>query len=170
MAQKQAERSTSLCLHKPFTIHNKDPPEMTTQKALWLPWVGAEFTLGKTNIPEPGPGKVLIKLEWKIKQSGFSMIKEYPAIVGQDGVGIIQKVSNKVTNLSLGDKVLVVSFQQPCHCTIIYQLHTVRSLKTSFGNKYSTYQEYFLMNAALIMKVSCYQICISTCVWWNVSY
>lgn len=134
---------------------------MATQKALWLPKVGAEFTLGKNEIPEPGPGEVLVKLEatalnpleWKIQQSGFFMVKEYPAIVGEDGAGVVQKVGHGVTNLSQGDKVSVLSFQ--CRCADTHRAHTVRFFQTSFGNKYTTYQEYCLKDATLAIKVSC---------------
>ncbi|KAF8450258.1 chaperonin 10-like protein [Boletus edulis BED1] len=113
---------------------------MTTQKALWLPNIGAEYTLGQNEIPEPGPGEVLVQLEaialnplgWKIQQSGFFMVKEYPAIVGEDGAGVVRKVGDGVTNLSEGDKVFFL---------------------TSFGNKYTTYQEYCLTDAQLAVKI-----------------
>ena len=90
---------------------------MATQKALWLPHISAKFILGKTDIPEPGPGEVLVKLEtialnlleWKIKQLGFFMVREYPAIIGKDDGGVVQKVGNGVTNLPFGDKVWVLS-------------------------------------------------------------
>lgn len=90
---------------------------MTTQKALWLTKVGAEYTLGKNEIPEPGPGEVLVQLEatalnpieWKIQQSGFFLVKEYPTIIGADGAGVVRKVGDGVTNLTQGDKVLVLS-------------------------------------------------------------
>ncbi|KAG8218891.1 chaperonin 10-like protein [Butyriboletus roseoflavus] len=93
---------------------------MATQKALWLPKIGGEFTLGKTKIPEPGPGEVLVKLEiialnpleWKIQQSGFFMVNEYPAIVGEDGAGVVQKVGDGVTNLSILSNVFG---EQICH-------------------------------------------------------
>ncbi|KAF8138742.1 chaperonin 10-like protein [Boletus edulis] len=113
---------------------------MTTQKALWLPNIGAEYTLGQNEIPEPGPGEVLVQLEaialnplgWKVQQSGFFMVKEYPAIVGEDGAGVVRKVGDGVTNLSEGDKVFFL---------------------TSFGNKYTTYQEYCLTDAQLAVKI-----------------
>ncbi|KAG9317694.1 chaperonin 10-like protein [Chiua virens] len=113
---------------------------MATQKALWLPKIGAEFTVGTHAIPEPGPGEVLVKmeaialnpLEWKIRQSGFFMVKEYPAIVGEDGAGVVHKVGDGVTNLSKGDRIF---------------------FQTSFGNDYGTYQQYCLTNAARAIKI-----------------
>lgn len=85
---------------------------MSTQKALWLPEVGEEFTLGTTDIPEPGPGEVLVKLEasalnpldWKIQKHGFFMIKEFPVVIGEEGAGIVTKVGQGVTNFTQGDR------------------------------------------------------------------
>ena len=89
---------------------------MDTQKALWLPNIGADFTLGENSIPEPGPGELLVELkavalnpiDWKIQESGFALVKEYPAIVGSDGAGVVQKVGHGVTYLMPGDVVLVL--------------------------------------------------------------
>lgn len=140
---------------------------MTTQKALWLPKVGAEFTLGKNEIPEPGPGEVLVKLEasalnpleWKIQQSGFTMLKEYPAILGVDGAGVVQKLGHGVTNLSQGDKVSVLPSQHACFCAGIYHGRVFRFFQSLFGNKHATYQEYCLTDATLATKVLYCQFC-----------
>ena len=133
----------------------------TTQKVLWLPEVGADFTLGEHEIPEPGPGEVLVQLQatalnpldWKIQQSGFYMIKEYPAILGEDGAGIVRKAGAGVTNLTEGDRVSVSLFRGPC-CRMLICLFTIRFFQTSFGNKYDTYQQYCLTEAAVAVKVS----------------
>ncbi|KAF8558739.1 GroES-like protein [Imleria badia] len=87
--------------------------KMTTQKALWLPNVGAEFTLGENEIREPGPGEVLVKLEAsainpidrRIQKEGFSLADKYPAIIGDSGSGVVTKAGDGVTNLVTGDKV-----------------------------------------------------------------
>ncbi|KAG6378960.1 chaperonin 10-like protein [Boletus reticuloceps] len=134
---------------------------MTTQKALWLPNIGAEYTLGQNEIPEPGPGEVLVQLEaialnaldWKVQQSGFFMVKEYPAIVGEDGAGVVRKVGDGVTNLSQGDKVSVLSSRGACRRAGTHYSHIVRFFLTSFGNKYATCQEYCLTNAQLAVKI-----------------
>lgn len=90
---------------------------MATQKALWLPKIGTEFILGKNKIPEPGRGEVLVKLaasalnplDLVIPKSGFFDITEYPAILGEEGAGVVHKVGDGVTNLAKGDKVFVPS-------------------------------------------------------------
>lgn len=86
---------------------------MVTQTALWLPEVGAEFTLGKNEIPEPGSGEVLVALEasainpvdWITQKKGFFLVEQYPAIIGENGSGVVKKVGNGVTNLVVGDRV-----------------------------------------------------------------
>ena len=88
---------------------------LATQKALWLPEIGAEFTLGTNTFPEPGPGEVLVKLEASglnpldvlIQKSGFVWVTEYPAVLGEDAAGVVQKVGQGVTNVAQGDKVCV---------------------------------------------------------------
>ncbi|KAG8218886.1 chaperonin 10-like protein [Butyriboletus roseoflavus] len=113
---------------------------MTIQKALWLSEIGAEFTVGESDIPEPGPGEVLVKLEatainpidWRVQREGFFLIKEYPAIIGENGSGVVTKVGDGVTNLVTGDR---VTFQ------------------TAFGVKYGTFQQYCLAVAELASKV-----------------
>lgn len=168
MSSKTALGDTYTLPSQIFRYRQQDALKMATQKALWLPEVGAEFRLGKTDIPEPGPGEVLIKLEatalnpleWKTQQSGFFMVKEYPAIVGEDGAGVVQKVGDGVTCLSQGDKVSVLSFKGACRRAGTHHSHTVRFFQTSFGNKYTTYQEFCLTSAALAIKVSCCQICV----------
>ena len=90
-----------------------DASKMVTQKARWLPNVGEEFILKETPIPEPGPGEVLVKLEatainlidWKIQKEGFFLVKKHPAIIGENGYGVVTKVGDGVTNLATGDRV-----------------------------------------------------------------
>lgn len=90
---------------------------MTTQTALWLQKVGAEFTLGQNEIPEPGVGEVLVTLEAAainpvdriIQKEGFFLVEQYPTIIGENGSGIVKKVGDGVTNLVIGDRVWVYS-------------------------------------------------------------
>lgn len=89
---------------------------MATQKALWLPAIGAKFMLGRNEISDPGPGQVLVKLKASalnpldvdIQRSGFFEITEYPIILGEEGVGIIEEVGDGVINLAQGDRVSVL--------------------------------------------------------------
>ncbi|KAG9317693.1 chaperonin 10-like protein [Chiua virens] len=113
---------------------------MAPQTALWLPAVGSDFKLGKSDIPEPGPGEVLVKVEatalnpidWVIQKVGFFMVREYPTIIGENGAGVVTKVGEGVTNLVKGDRVL---------------------FQTAYGVKYGTFQEYCLADAELASKL-----------------
>ncbi|KAG6378959.1 chaperonin 10-like protein [Boletus reticuloceps] len=114
---------------------------VAAQQALWLPNVGAEFTLGENKIPEPGPGEILVKLEasainpidWKIQKEGFFLVKKYPTIIGENGSGIVAKVGDEVTHFATGDR---VTFASP------------------FDSKYGgAYQQYCLADAELASKV-----------------
>lgn len=86
---------------------------MAPQTVLWLPKVGADFELGKNDIPEPGPGEILVKVEaaainpidCTIQKDGFFLVQEYPAIIGENGSGVVQKVGDGVTHLEEGDRV-----------------------------------------------------------------
>lgn len=115
---------------------------MTTQKALWLHKVGDEFVLGRNDIPEPGPGEVLVKnysialnpLDSVVQRSGIQFLKNFPVILGEEGSGVVQKVGEGVTNLAVGDKVFY-------------------HINFTFEHKYSAFQEYTLIAADVVGKM-----------------
>jgi NADPH:quinone reductase-like Zn-dependent oxidoreductase len=85
---------------------------MASQKALHIPYVLGPFTQFSRPIPSPGEHDVLVKLEaaalnpadWKLRKfPGY--IKEYPAMVGTDGAGVVVKVGSQVKGVSVGDRV-----------------------------------------------------------------
>lgn len=86
---------------------------MASQKALWLNKVGTDLVLAGNEIPEPGPGEVLVKnhavslnpLDWISKKFGFFLVKNFPVVLGEEGAGIVEKVGDGVPNLAIGDKV-----------------------------------------------------------------
>ena len=128
---------------------------MATQKALWLPKFGVEFILGQNEIPEPGPGEVLVKLEASalnpldvvIQGSGFFEIKEYPVVLGEEGAGVVEKVGEGVTNLARGDKVFVLSVSRGAWGARTYHSHASRLFKATLKNKFASFQEYCLVVA-----------------------
>ncbi|KAF8119333.1 hypothetical protein EV363DRAFT_1386193 [Boletus edulis] len=81
-----------------------------TQKVLWLPKIGAQFTLGRNAIPEPSPGEARVTL----KASALNHM--------DDGAGVVLNVGDGVRNLARGDNVLFQatfnnkygSFQEYC--------------------------------------------------------
>ncbi|KIP04265.1 hypothetical protein PHLGIDRAFT_31427 [Phlebiopsis gigantea 11061_1 CR5-6] len=85
----------------------------TQQKALFLLEPHGSFTVKDTSVPEPGPHEVLVEvhaaglnpLDWKIQVYNV-FVSEYPAIIGSDAAGIVKKVGDGVTSVSIGDRVM----------------------------------------------------------------
>ncbi len=79
-------------------------------------------------VPEPGPGEVRIKMKSVgICGSDVSLYMghrpdlAFPLIIGHEGIGYIDKVGEGVSQLQLGDRV-VIEPNYPCgHCTYCWQ-------------------------------------------------
>lgn len=84
----------------------------TKQKSLLLLEKQGSFAVRETDIPEPGPGELLIEIhatalnpvDWKI-QKYYPLVETYPAVLGTDSSGIVKAVGEGVTNFVVGDKV-----------------------------------------------------------------
>ncbi|WP_114782523.1 quinone oxidoreductase family protein [Botryobacter ruber] len=83
-------------------------------KAIYLEDINKPFELIETPRPEAGPGEVVVQVKaaalnhrdvWI--QQGRYFIKEYPAILGSDGAGIVTEVGEGVTEDWLGQQVLI---------------------------------------------------------------
>ncbi|EGO00283.1 hypothetical protein SERLA73DRAFT_180782 [Serpula lacrymans var. lacrymans S7.3] len=104
---------------------------MSTQTALWLPKEFGQYKLGTRDTEKPGPDEVLIKvmaaalnpLDWKVQDHGNRMIKDYPAILGFEGSGIVEDVGESVTEHVKGDKVFFSGFMTNRHAT--FQHYTI---------------------------------------------
>ncbi|OCH89714.1 GroES-like protein [Obba rivulosa] len=89
----------------------------TQQKALFLPSKQGEWVIGTTEVPKPGPGQLLVKVEatalnpadWKIQVYGF-FLQNFPAILGSDAAGIVEAVDEGVQGFATGDRVLFQGF------------------------------------------------------------
>lgn len=86
---------------------------MSEQKALFLKTpVKGKWSVESTAIQKPGPGELLVKIhatalnpiDWKIREYNL-IIKEYPAILGQDSSGTVEVVGKGVKGFKKGDKV-----------------------------------------------------------------
>ncbi|KIK41719.1 hypothetical protein CY34DRAFT_805735 [Suillus luteus UH-Slu-Lm8-n1] len=83
------------------------------QKALFLSEKQGDFEIGSRNIPSPGAGQLLVKVQsaalnpvdYKIKDIGI-FITHYPAVLGTDIAGIVEEVGEGVENFRKGDRVL----------------------------------------------------------------
>ena len=81
------------------------------QKAFVLPAKQAAPVLQDIDVPTPGPGELLVKVEaaalnpidWKLHL--YDLIKTYPVILGSEGAGTVQAVGDGVKALAKGDRV-----------------------------------------------------------------
>ena len=85
---------------------------MSQQKSLLLLEKQGSFAIRDFEIPQPGPGEILVEVQstglnpvdWKIAKVGWA-ISEYPAVLGSDSAGIVKKLGEGVTKFAVGDKV-----------------------------------------------------------------
>ncbi|WP_058235287.1 alcohol dehydrogenase AdhP [Devriesea agamarum] len=98
---------------------------MTTMHAAVVPSLGAQLDVKEVEIPEPGPGQVLVKNiasgvchtdlhaakgDWPVKPTP-------PFIPGHEGVGRVEKLGEGVTDLKVGDLVGNAWLWSACgHC------------------------------------------------------
>jgi NADPH:quinone reductase-like Zn-dependent oxidoreductase len=84
------------------------------QNVLWVSEKGGEYQIGRREVPQPGPGFVLVKVEScalnpvdkHIQLTGI-FVDKYPFIVGNDGSGTVEQVGEGVSEMNVGDKVCV---------------------------------------------------------------
>lgn len=115
--------------------------EVTTQTSVLIVGFNEELQL-KDDTPLTGPKgyEVLVKnyyvglnpIDWKGKKYGFG-IYHFPWINGRESAGVVADVGEKVSNLKVGDEVIV--------CSTSYR-----------ENKTSTFQEYTLVDSRLVWK------------------
>ncbi|KAJ7368828.1 GroES-like protein [Mycena albidolilacea] len=84
---------------------------MSVQQAIVVESPKAPFTLGSAKIPSPAKGEVLVKIlsvalnpaDWK--QREYDVIREYPAVLGCDVAGVVEKLGEGAEGFKKGDKV-----------------------------------------------------------------
>ena len=84
------------------------------QKALLLVEPKGELEVRTIDVPEPGPGEVLVEIyatalnpvDYVMQEHGY-FVKEYPAVLGEDAAGIVKKVGDGVSTVAVGDRVYV---------------------------------------------------------------
>jgi NADPH:quinone reductase-like Zn-dependent oxidoreductase len=84
------------------------------QNVLWVQEKGGPYQIGRREVPRPGPGFVLVKVEScalnavdeHIRLTGI-FVDKYPFIVGNDGSGTVEQVGEGVSELAVGDRVCV---------------------------------------------------------------
>ncbi|EKM58614.1 uncharacterized protein PHACADRAFT_207426 [Phanerochaete carnosa HHB-10118-sp] len=110
------------------------------QKALVCSGLQGTYSVELIDVPEPGPGQVLVELQaiglnpmdWLMRDIGI-FVPKWPAVFGYDGAGIIKKVGEGVTSIKAGDKVMHAgTLQEP---------------------RVSTFMQYVVMKAEFVAKV-----------------
>lgn len=87
---------------------------MTTQKqkALLLESKQGAFVVRERDVPKPGKGQLLVKIQtaalnpidFKIQQTGI-FIEKYPAVLGVDMAGVVEDVGEGVQDFAKGNNV-----------------------------------------------------------------
>ena len=125
---------------------------------------GAPLRIDDVEVPTPGPGEVLVKVEasglchtdihaahgdWPVKP-------QPPFIPGHEGVGIVERVGPGVTRVAEGDRVAVPWLGWACgeceYCTSGWETLCLRQRNTGYSVD-GGYAEYVLGSAAYVGKV-----------------
>jgi len=85
------------------------------QKALVLESKFGELVINTVDVPKPGSGEILVKIQsaalnpidWKIQKYGLS--SELPTVLGKDLAGDVIEVGEGVTNVAVGDRIFLQS-------------------------------------------------------------
>lgn len=84
-----------------------------SQTALAIPAYSKPYALITRPVPKPGRGDVLVRIEAiginpsenKVRRDAAWVIKEYPALTGQDGAGVVVDKGEGVNGFEIGDAV-----------------------------------------------------------------
>ena len=86
---------------------------MSTMQAAVVDVFGEDLNVKDVEVPEPGPGQALVKLiasgvchtDLHAKDGDWPVKPEPPFIPGHEGVGVVEKLGEGVTELAVGDMV-----------------------------------------------------------------
>jgi NADPH:quinone reductase-like Zn-dependent oxidoreductase len=134
------------------------------QKVAWLSEKGGAYHIDHREVPRPGPGSVLVKIEScalnpvdEYSRLTGIFVDKYPYIGGNDGSGIVEEVGEGVSELIVGDKVCVL-----CHLLTLDVSCSTKDghsfFQGRFGDHRGTFQEYVLVDVPLIAKVSLFVV------------
>ena len=99
-----------------------------TQTALVIPAYCKPYTLIARPVPRPGRGDVLVRIEAigvnpsenKVRRDAAWVIKEYPALTGQDGAGVVVDKGEGVDGFENGDAVFFQGIFFTDKCCFVY--------------------------------------------------
>ena len=92
-------------------------------RAVVIKGFGAEPELVEAEVPEPGPGELLVRIhaaglnpfDWKVADGALDGVVEhsFPFVMGSDGAGVVTKVGSGVTGFRPGHRVYGQFMQLP---------------------------------------------------------
>lgn len=130
------------------------------QHALVVAEYGAPFTVAARKVPIPTEGDFLVRVEaiglnpaeYKMRGASSWVVKEYPALLGTDGAGVVVSKAAGTEGVEIGDKVF---FQGALGIFFVrYWAKNVAPIPGYPVPDRSVYQEYTLVYANLLAKVT----------------
>ncbi|NUP43680.1 MAG: alcohol dehydrogenase AdhP [Streptomyces sp.] len=114
-------------------------------KAAVVRALGAPLVIEDRPDPEPGPGQVRIRVEASglchtdihAAHGDWPVTPEPPFVPGHEGVGLVEKLGDGVTHLSVGDRVAVPWLGKACgrceHCLSGWETLCEQQINTGYG-------------------------------------
>ncbi|KAI0072599.1 GroES-like protein [Panus rudis PR-1116 ss-1] len=111
-----------------------------TQRALILPEKSGKFVVQTIEVPKPGEGEVLVRIEStalnpidvEMQEHGM-FVEKYPAILGFDVAGVVAEIGQGVRNFAVGERVFFQS--------------------SAVDNRFAAYQQYAISPVDLVFKI-----------------
>ncbi|MCD9874769.1 alcohol dehydrogenase catalytic domain-containing protein [Streptomyces guryensis] len=114
-------------------------------KAAVVQALGAPVVIEDRSDPEPGPGRVRIRVEASglchtdihAAHGDWPVRPEPPFVPGHEGVGLVEKPGDGVSHLSVGDRVAAPWLGKACgrfdHCLSGWETLRERQINTGYG-------------------------------------
>ena len=137
---------------------------MSTMQAAVVEVFGEDLNVKDVELPEPGPGQALVKLiasgvchtDLHAKDGDWPVKPEPPFIPGHEGVGVVEKLGEGVTELAVGDMVGNAWLASACgtceHCRNGWE--TLCEAQTNGGYSVNgSFGQYMLVDATFAARI-----------------
>jgi len=137
---------------------------MSTMQAAVVDVFGEDLNVKDVELPEPGPGQALVKLiasgvchtDLHAKDGDWPVKPEPPFIPGHEGVGVVEKLGEGVTELAVGDMVGNAWLASACgtceHCRNGWE--TLCEEQTNGGYSVNgSFGQYMLVDATFAARI-----------------
>ena len=89
----------------PYTTADREDVAKPCQQALVLKYAGGTLSLEERDIPKPGPGEILVRVEAAAVTLDCRVRKHYPCILGLEAAGDVEIIGEDVDEFHVGDRV-----------------------------------------------------------------